>query len=76
MTHRSPMIKDIPFHPDPTYRPPSKPVRVSMPRGSQNSESANIDPGINIDGQGQFSVLRRHYFGNVSKTGQNILSRT
>ena len=30
-THRSPMIKDIPFYPDPTYRPPFKPVRTPTP---------------------------------------------
>ena len=30
-THRSPMINDIPFYPDPTYTPPPKPVRTPMP---------------------------------------------
>ena len=45
-THRSPMIKDIPFYPDTTYRPLTKPVRTPMPGGLQ---STNIDPEINID---------------------------
>ena len=35
-THRSPMIKDIPFYPDPTYRPPPKPVRTPMPGSSES----------------------------------------
>ena len=26
--NRRPMIKDIPFYPDPMYRPPPKPVRI------------------------------------------------
>ena len=26
--NRKPMIKGIPFYPDPTYRPPPKPVRI------------------------------------------------
>ena len=38
------MIKDIPFSPDPTCRPP-KPVRTPVP-GS--SESTDINPEINI----------------------------
>ena len=46
VTHRRPVIKDIPFYPDPTYRPPPKPVRTPMP-GS--SESTDINPEINID---------------------------
>ena len=40
------MIKDIPFYPDPTYRPPLKIIRTPMP-GS--SESTDINPEINID---------------------------
>ena len=46
--HRSSMIKDIPFYPDPTYRLP-KPVRTPVPESSQSSDSTNIDPEINID---------------------------
>ena len=48
-THRSPMIKDIPFYPDPTYRPPPKPTRTPMPGSSQISEGTNINPEININ---------------------------
>ena len=43
------MVKDIPFYPDPSYRPPAKPVRSSTSGSSQSSESTNIDPEINID---------------------------
>ena len=48
-THRSPVIKDISFYPDPTYRPPPKPVRTPLPGSSQSSDSTNIDPEINTD---------------------------
>ena len=46
VTHRRPLIKDIPFYPDPTYRLPPKPIRTPTP-GS--SESTDINPEINID---------------------------
>ena len=49
VTHRRPMIKDIPFYPDPTYRPTCKPVRTPMARSSESSEGININPEINID---------------------------
>ena len=34
--NRRPMIKDIPFYPDPTYRPPPKPVRIPTSESSEN----------------------------------------
>ena len=37
------MIKDIPFYPDPTYRPPPKLVGTPMP------ESTDINPEISIN---------------------------
>ena len=43
VTNRSSIIKDISFYPDPTYRSPPKPVRISMPESSQSSDRANID---------------------------------
>ena len=49
VTHRIPMIKDIPYYPDPLYRPTSKPTRTLMPGSSQSSESTNIIPEINMD---------------------------
>ena len=52
-THRSPMIKDIPFYQESPYRPPPKPVRTPMPGSSQSTESTNIDP-INIDFEENF----------------------
>ena len=45
-THRRLLIKDIPFYPDPTYRPPPKPMRTPMP---ESSESTDINPEINTD---------------------------
>ena len=32
MTHTRPLIPDVPFHPDPTYRCPPKPIRSNMTR--------------------------------------------
>ena len=53
MTHTRPLIPDVPFHPDPTYRPPPKPVRSNMPRSQENSQSSpsteNISPDINLE---------------------------
>ena len=42
VTYRSPMIKDIPFYPGPTYRPSPKPVKTPMQGILQSSESTNI----------------------------------
>ena len=49
VTHRRPLIKDIPFYPDPTYIPPPKPIRTPMPGSSESSESTDNNPEINID---------------------------
>ena len=53
MTHTGPLIPDVPFHPDPTYRPPPKPIRSNMPRSQESSQSSpsteNINPYINLD---------------------------
>ena len=48
-TCRRPLVKDIPFYPDPTYRPPPIPVRTPTPGSSESSESTDINPEINID---------------------------
>ena len=44
--NRKPMIKDILFYPDPTYRPPPKLIRILMLEGLENID---ITPEINID---------------------------
>ena len=53
MTHTSPLIPDVPFHPGPTYRPPPKPIRSNVPRSQESSQSSpsveNINPDINLD---------------------------
>ena len=43
---RRPMIKDIPFYPDLTYRPPPMPIRIPM---SESPENIDISPEPNID---------------------------
>ena len=53
MTHRRPLIPDVPFHPGPTYRPPPKPLRSNMPRSQESSQSSpsseNTSSEINLD---------------------------
>ena len=44
--NRRPMIKDIPLYPDPTYRPPLKPIRIPA---SKSPENMDINPELNID---------------------------
>ena len=39
MTHTKPLNPDAPFHPCPTYRSPSKPIRSNVPRGQKSSSS-------------------------------------
>ena len=52
MANNSPLIQDVPFHPDPVYRPPPKPIKqgVSNPQGPQSSTNIeDINPNINLD---------------------------
>ena len=49
VTCRRPIVKDIPFYPDPNNRPQPKTVRTPVPGSSQSSESIDINPEINID---------------------------
>ena len=49
MTHARPLIPDVSFHPGPTYRPPSKPIRPNMPRGQENSQSSHSPENTNSD---------------------------
>ena len=44
--NRTPMIKDIPFYPDPTFRPPPRPTRIPTLEGQENRV---INPEINTD---------------------------
>ena len=44
--NRRPMIKDITFCPDPTYRPPHKPVRIPT---SESPENIDISLELNIN---------------------------
>ena len=53
MTHTTLLIPDVPFHPGPNYRPPSKPIRLKMPRSQESSQGSpsveNINTDINLD---------------------------
>ena len=40
MAHTRPLMPDVPFHPGPTYRPPSKPIRSNMSRDQESSQSS------------------------------------
>ena len=44
--NRRPMIKDISLYPDPTYRPPHKPIRIST---CESLENVDISQEININ---------------------------
>ena len=44
--NRRPMIKDIPFYPDPTCRPPHKLIRSPT---SESPGNIDISPELNID---------------------------
>ena len=53
MTHTSPLLSVVPFHPGPTYRPPPKPIRSNMPGSQESSQSLpspeNSTSDINLD---------------------------
>ena len=51
MMHTRLLIPDVPFHPGPTYRPPSKPIRSNIPRsqGSSQSPGSSGSTNINLD---------------------------
>ena len=75
ITNNNPLIPGVPFHPGPVYRPPPQPIRhdTSIQQGSQSSSSIeDINPNINLDFEGKFSISRRSYVQNLSKTRQII----
>ena len=53
MTHTTPLILGVPFHPGPTYRPPPKLIRSNRPRSQESSQSShspeNTSSDINLD---------------------------
>ena len=52
MTDNKPLIPDVPFHPDATYRPLPKQIRPNMSnqQGLQSSPGIeDINPNINLD---------------------------
>ena len=69
---RRPMIKNIPFYPDPIYIPPPKPVGIST---SESPENINISLEFNVD----FKENSPFQEGIISETYQgqmNHFSRT
>ena len=60
--------KDIPFYPDPTYRPSPKPVRIPI---SQIPGNIDINLELNTDFEGNLSYLKHtkdqinHFFRNL-----------
>ena len=61
--NRKPKIKDIPFSPDPTYKPPPKLIRIPTSEGPENID---ISPEINIDFEENFLFQE----GVISETYQ------
>ena len=49
MTHTRPIIPNVPFHPGLTSRPPPKPIRSSIPRSQESSQSTNSSENINVN---------------------------
>ena len=79
MTDPRSLIRDVPFHPGPTYRPPPKLIRSYMPRSQESSQSShspeNTSLDINLDFE-ENSPSGRCYLRSLSKTRQIVLSRT
>ena len=65
VTHRRPMIKDIPCYPNPNYRPPPKPTRPPTPGSSQS-------PEIYIDLEENSPISRWCTFRDIPKVRQVI----
>ena len=49
MTHKRPLLPDVPFHPGPNYSPPLKLIRSNMPGGQESSQSSNSSENTNIN---------------------------
>ena len=67
------MIKDVSFYPDPTYRPPSKPIRIPM---SKNSENIDISSKINIDFEESFPFQEGIILETYQRPDKSFFSRT
>ena len=56
--------KNIPFYPDPVYRPLLKPVKIPSPKTQGNMD---IDPEFNTDFEQKLSIPRGCNAGNITK---------
>ena len=73
MTENKSLIPNVPFHPGPVYRLPSKPIRpvVSNQQSSQSSPGIeDINPNINLNFK-ENSPLRRVYCPKLSMEWTN-----
>ena len=69
MTKNNPLIPDVPFHPGPVYRPPSKLIKqdVTYPQSSQGStDIENINPNFDFEENSPFQE------GIMSETFQRL----
>ena len=73
LVNNNPFMPDVPFHPDPIFKPPTQPIKQNM-KCKQNLQ--DINPNINFDLGGKLTISGRHHVRNISKTGQIILSRS
>ena len=65
--------KDISFYPDPTYKPPPKPVRIPM---SESPENIDIHPELNTDFEEnspfQEGVILETYQSQINHFSKNL----
>ena len=60
IVNNNPFMSDAPFHPDPTLRPPVKPIRQNMTHNQNSQNVQDINPNINL-------ILKKtHHFKKAS----------
>ena len=68
MTNNNPLIPDVPFHPDPVYRPPPKPIKQDMSYPQSSTSIGDINPNINFNFEDNYPFLE----GIMSETFQRL----
>ena len=70
--NRTPMIKDIPFYPDPTYKSLPKPTRIPTLESPENIDiSPEIDINFEENSPFQEGIISETYQSNFSKNLDN-----
>ena len=72
MTHTRPLIPDVPYHPGPTFRPPSKPIRSDMSRGQESLQSSPSPKNISSDINSDFEENSPFQEGIISEAYQRL----